>query len=67
MLSCWDREYRGLGVYKDAAEKKCSMRIVKVKEESTANMAKMADAEAKELDDRMRCKYEEWEKTGFEG
>ncbi|KAI6679805.1 hypothetical protein NL676_033686 [Syzygium grande] len=65
--SCWVREYEGLGAERDAVEKKRSMRIARVQEESMANAAKIAEVKAKELDERMRCKYGQWVKTDFEG
>ncbi|KAI6679629.1 hypothetical protein NL676_033510 [Syzygium grande] len=51
----------------DAVEKKRSMRITKVQEESMANAAKMAEVKAKEVDEWMRCKCGQWVKTDFEG
>ncbi|KAF7847289.1 hypothetical protein BT93_L3116 [Corymbia citriodora subsp. variegata] len=65
--SCLVREYEGLGAERDATEKKRSMRMARVQEESTANAAKVAEVKAKELDERMRCKYGQWMKTDFEG
>ncbi|KAK2631530.1 hypothetical protein EUGRSUZ_L02787 [Eucalyptus grandis] len=65
--SCWVREYQGLGAERDAVEKKRSMRIARVQEESMANAAKIAEVKAKELDERMKSKYGQWVKTDFEG
>lgn len=65
--SFWVREYEGLGAERDAVEKKRSMRIARVQEESMANAAKIVEVKAKELDERMRCKYGQCMKTDFEG
>ncbi|KAI6681744.1 hypothetical protein NL676_035625 [Syzygium grande] len=58
------KEYEGL---RDKVEKTQSMRIAKVQEESMANAAKIAEVKAEELDERIRCKYGQCERTNFEG
>lgn len=66
--SCWVREYAGLEAEKDAMDRKRSMRIAKVQEESMANAAKLAEIKSKELDEKMQNKYAgQWVKTDFEG
>ncbi|KAI3442437.1 Protein kinase domain-containing protein [Psidium guajava] len=53
---CWEREHKGLGIERDAVEKKRSKRIVKVQKESMADVAMTAEVEAKVLDERTRGK-----------
>lgn len=65
--SCWVREYEGLEAEKEAMDRKRSMRIAKVQEESMANGAKLAETKSKELDEKMTSKYGQWIKTDFEG
>ncbi|KAI6668583.1 hypothetical protein NL676_010861 [Syzygium grande] len=48
--SCWVREYEGFCLERNALEKKRSMKIAKVREESMANTAKMAEVKSKDLD-----------------
>lgn len=67
MHSCWLREYEGLEAEREAMARKRSRRIAKVQEESVANVAKISDVKAKELDDKMKSKYGQWVKTDFEG
>ncbi|XP_027069298.1 uncharacterized protein [Coffea arabica] len=61
------REYEGLEADKEAVERKRSMRIAKVQEESMANAAKLAEIKSKKLDERVKSKYGQWVKTDFEG
>lgn len=65
--SCLVREYEGLEADREALEKKRSMRISKVQEESMANAAKLAEVKSKELDEKVKSKYGQWMKTEFEG
>ncbi|KAM3741536.1 hypothetical protein ACB098_07G002600 [Castanea mollissima] len=65
--SCWLREYEGLEAEREAMARKRSRRIAKVQEESMANVAKISEVKAKELDDKMKSKYGQWVKTDFEG
>lgn len=63
--SCWVREYEGLEADREAMDRKRSMRIAKVQEESMANAAKLGEIKSKEFDERMKSKYghELWVKT----
>ncbi|KAL3535524.1 hypothetical protein ACH5RR_003985 [Cinchona calisaya] len=65
--SCWIREYEGLEADKEAMDRKRSMRIAKVQEESMANAAKLAEIKSKELDEKMKSKHGQWVKTDFDG
>ncbi|GAV72798.1 hypothetical protein CFOL_v3_16286 [Cephalotus follicularis] len=72
VLSCaahksWVREYEGLEAEREATAKNRSKRMARVQEESVANAAKLAEVNAKELDEKMRKKYGQWVKTDFEG
>ncbi|KAL3747093.1 hypothetical protein ACJRO7_015950 [Eucalyptus globulus] len=62
-----DEGQAGLGTQRDKVEKKRSMRIVKVREESMANSARIAEFKAEELDVRMRCEYGHCARTDYEG
>ncbi|KAL3747091.1 hypothetical protein ACJRO7_015948 [Eucalyptus globulus] len=62
-----DEGQAGLGTQREKVEKKRSMRIVKVWEESMANLARIAEFKAEELDVRMRCEYGHCARTDYEG
>ncbi|KAJ7955980.1 putative Membrane lipoprotein [Quillaja saponaria] len=64
--SCWVKEYEGLEAEREATAKKRSRRIAKVQEESMANVSKISEVKAKELDEKMKSKYGQWVKTEFE-
>ncbi|CAI9100715.1 OLC1v1037874C1 [Oldenlandia corymbosa var. corymbosa] len=55
--SCWVREYEGLEAEREAMDRKRSMRIAKVQEESMANAAKLAEIKSKEFDEKLKSKY----------
>ncbi|KAF5188189.1 Membrane lipoprotein [Thalictrum thalictroides] len=65
--SCWVKEFEVLEVEKEETAKKRSRNLARVQEESMANAAKIADARAKELDEKMKYKYGQWIKTDFQG
>ncbi|KAK9099506.1 hypothetical protein Syun_026551 [Stephania yunnanensis] len=65
--SCLVREYEGLDAEREATAKKRSRKMARVQEESMANANKIAEIQAKELDDKMKSKYGQWIKNDFEG
>ncbi|KAL3825374.1 hypothetical protein ACJIZ3_021403 [Penstemon smallii] len=62
--SCWVREYEGLEAEREATEMKRRRNIARVQEESMANVTKLQELRAKELDEKMKNKYV---KNDFEG
>ncbi|KAK3034498.1 hypothetical protein RJ639_032487 [Escallonia herrerae] len=58
--SCWVREYEGIEAEREKTARRRSRRIVRVQEESMANVAKISDSKAKELDEKMKTKYGQW-------
>ncbi|PIN23096.1 hypothetical protein CDL12_04187 [Handroanthus impetiginosus] len=65
--SCWVREYEDLEAEKEAIDRKRRQRIARVQEEAMANAAKIAEVNAKELDERMKNKHVHWVKNDFVG
>ncbi|KAK3040356.1 hypothetical protein RJ639_026761 [Escallonia herrerae] len=60
--SCWVREYEGIEAEMEKTARRRSRRIARVQEESMANVAKISDSKAKELDEKMKTKYGQWAK-----
>ncbi|KAI4344602.1 hypothetical protein L6164_011809 [Bauhinia variegata] len=66
VLSCWVKEYKELEAEREAISNKRSRRIAKVQEESIANASKIAEINAKELEEKMKSKYGQWGNTDLE-
>ncbi|XP_077234643.1 putative membrane lipoprotein [Tasmannia lanceolata] len=67
LQSCWVKEYEGLEAEREETMRKRKKRMARVQEESMANVAKIEEERAKELDEKMKSKYGQWVKTDFEG
>lgn len=68
---CWVREYEGFGVEREKMmmARKRSRRIEAITEESMANVGKVNEVKALELDEKMKNKYGsgQWVKKDIQG
>lgn len=60
LQSCLVTEYRGLESQREEAAKRRSKRMAQVHEETLANVAKIEETKAKDLDEKMKAKYGQW-------
>ncbi|GMH23309.1 hypothetical protein Nepgr_025152 [Nepenthes gracilis] len=67
--SCWVREYEGLEAEKEASARKRSRRTAQAQGElpMAVNGDKFREIKVKEVDEKMKLKHEQWDKTDFEG
>lgn len=63
----WAREYEEMEAEREEAARKRVRRTARVQEEAMVNAAALADLKSKEMDEKMRGKYEKWEKIDIEG
>ncbi|CAL9093431.1 uncharacterized protein LOC135640030 [Musa acuminata AAA Group] len=64
----WARQFEEVEAEREASVRKRSRRMARVQEEAIANAAAMAEAKARELEEKMRANNKgQWVKNDFEG